>query len=104
GVRPVWEIEDPLRLDLSMRIRRDGREVFSGRATTAEMNREPAELVEYLLRDTSYPDGVVLSTGTSIVPGLDLGLAEGDVVEIEIEEVGVLRTPVVRGAGRLSRD
>ncbi|GAB3378403.1 fumarylacetoacetate hydrolase family protein [Amycolatopsis echigonensis] len=104
GVRPVWEIDDPLKLDLSMRILRDGREVFSGRANTGEMNRKPAELVEYLLQDNTYPDGVVLSTGTSIVPELDLGLAEGDVVEIEIGEVGTLRTPVVRGAGKLNRD
>ncbi|WP_290061791.1 fumarylacetoacetate hydrolase family protein [Amycolatopsis solani] len=104
GVRPAWEIDDPLKLDLSMRILRDGAEVFSGRATTAEMNRKPAELVEYLMRDNLYPDGVVLSTGTSIVPGLDLGLAEGDVVEIEIEQVGTLRTPVVRGARRLGQE
>ncbi|TVT24352.1 fumarylacetoacetate hydrolase family protein [Amycolatopsis acidiphila] len=103
GVRPAWEIDDPLKLDLSMRILRDGREVFSGRANTGEMNRKPAELVEYLLRDNAYPDGVVLSTGTSIVPGLDLGLAEADVVEIEIGEVGALRTPVVRGAGKLDQ-
>ncbi|GAB3150572.1 fumarylacetoacetate hydrolase family protein [Amycolatopsis stemonae] len=104
GVRPAWEIDDPLKLDLRMRILRDGREVFSGHANTAEMNRKPAELVEYLLRDNVHPDGAVLSTGTSIVPELDLGLAEGDVVEIEIGQVGTLRTPVVRGAGKLSRE
>lgn len=98
GIRPVWEIEDPLNLGITMRILRAGQEVFAGAANTREMNRKPAELVEYLLRDNIFPDGVVLATGTSIVPGMDQGLAGGDVVEIEIGEVGTLRTPVVRGA------
>ena len=103
GVRPAWEVPDPLSLGLRMRILRDGHEVFTGEANTAQLNREPAELVEYLWRDNDFPDGAVLSTGTSIVPGLDLGLRPGDVVEIEIDQVGSLRSPVVLGADEVRR-
>ncbi|HEY3469416.1 MAG TPA: fumarylacetoacetate hydrolase family protein [Amycolatopsis sp.] len=102
-VRPAWEVPDPLSLDLRMRILRDGLEVFAGDASTEQLNRTPAELVEYLWRENDFPDGAVLSTGTSIVPGLDLGLRPGDVVEIEIGEVGSLRSPVVLGADEVRR-
>ncbi|WP_328451313.1 fumarylacetoacetate hydrolase family protein [Amycolatopsis sp. NBC_00438] len=102
-VRPVWEVPDPLSLEIRMRIRRDGHEVFAGEAGTAQLNREPADLVEYLWRDNDFPDGAVLSTGTSVVPGLDQGLRPGDVVDIEIDEVGSLRSPVALGAEEVRR-
>ena len=102
-VRPAWEVPDPLSLGLRMRILRDGHEVFAGEASTAQLNREPAGLVEYLWRDNDFPDGAVLSTGTSVVPGLDQGLRPGDLVEIEIDEVGSLRSPVVLGADEVRR-
>ncbi|WP_410628405.1 fumarylacetoacetate hydrolase family protein [Amycolatopsis sp. cmx-8-4] len=102
-VRPAWEVPDPLSLSLRMRILRDGHEVFDGEAGTAQLKREPAGLVEYLWRDNDFPDGAVLSTGTSVVPGLDQGLRPGDVVEIEIGEVGSLRSPVVLGADEVRR-
>ncbi|WP_410590507.1 fumarylacetoacetate hydrolase family protein [Amycolatopsis sp. lyj-23] len=102
-VRPAWEVPDPLSLDLRMRILREGHEVFAGAASTSQLNRKPADLIEYLLRDNDFPDGAVLSTGTSVVPGLDQGLQPGDVVEIEIAEVGSLRSPVVLGADEVRR-
>ncbi|WP_326952421.1 fumarylacetoacetate hydrolase family protein [Amycolatopsis sp. NBC_01286] len=102
-VRPAWEVPDPLSLSLRMRILRDGQEVFDGESSTAQLNRKPAGLVEYLWRDNDFPDGAVLSTGTSVVPGLDQGLRPGDVVEIEIGEVGSLRSPVVLGADEVRR-
>ncbi|WP_328647534.1 fumarylacetoacetate hydrolase family protein [Amycolatopsis sp. NBC_00348] len=102
-VRPAWEVPDPLSLSLRMRILRDGQEVFDGESSTAQLNRAPAGLVEYLWRDNDFPDGAVLSTGTSVVPGLDQGLRPGDVVEIEIGEVGSLHSPVVLGADEVRR-
>ena len=36
----------------------------------------------------------MLATGTGIVPGLDLTLRPGDLVEITIDEVGTLSNPV----------
>ncbi|MFJ1760065.1 fumarylacetoacetate hydrolase family protein [Amycolatopsis sp. NPDC088138] len=102
-VRPAWEVPDPLSLGIRMRILRDGHEVFAGEANTAQLNRTPAELVEYLWRDNDFPDGAVLSTGTSVVLGLDQGLRAGDVVEIEIDDVGSLHSPVVPGADEVRR-
>jgi len=47
-----------------------------------------------------FPDGAVLATGTSLVPELPFTLADGDVVTIGIEHVGVLVNPVIRGRPR----
>jgi 2-dehydro-3-deoxy-D-arabinonate dehydratase len=41
-----------------------------------------------------FPDGVVLATGTGIVPEMDFTLQPGDQVEIEIDEVGRLTNDV----------
>jgi 2-dehydro-3-deoxy-D-arabinonate dehydratase len=38
-------------------------------------------------------------TGTGIVPGKDISLEEGDEVEINIEGIGTLINPVIRGKG-----
>jgi 2-dehydro-3-deoxy-D-arabinonate dehydratase len=81
-----------------MAIHRDGGVVWSGSASTGGLRRRFEELVRYLFAADAFPDGVVLATGTSLVPELPFTLAGGDVVEIEIASIGVLTTPVVRGA------
>ena len=48
---------------------------------------------------TTFPDGVILSTGTALVPDSPFTLEPGDDVEIEIDGLGSLRNPVVRGKG-----
>ena len=48
------------------------------------------ELVEYLYRDNSFPDGCVLLTGTGIVPPDSFTLASNDQVRITIEPIGTL--------------
>ena len=54
------------------------------------MRRKPQELVEYLYRETSYPTGCVLLTGTGIIPPDAFTLKSGDLVEITIEPIGTL--------------
>jgi 2-dehydro-3-deoxy-D-arabinonate dehydratase len=54
------------------------------------MRRTFEELAGWLFRELDLPDGAVLSTGTGIVPPLDAGVLPGDVVDIEIDEVGTL--------------
>jgi 2-dehydro-3-deoxy-D-arabinonate dehydratase len=54
------------------------------------MKRSPAELVEYLYRETSFPDGCILLTGTGVVPPDSFTLKGGDEVRIGIEPIGVL--------------
>lgn len=97
GIRPAWEIADPYRLGIALRIQRDGRIVWDGTADTGQLHRKLDELVRYLRHSDVFPDGVVLSTGTCLVPDLPFTLQAGDRIDIEIDEVGLLSTPVVRG-------
>ena len=41
-----------------------------------------------------FPNGVVLLTGTGVVPGDDFTLQEGDVVSINISGIGTLQNRV----------
>ncbi len=82
--------------DVSIRlvIRRGDATVFEGVTSLAAMARSFEELVSWLGRETSFPDGVVLLTGTGIVPPDDFTLASGDEVSIEIDGIGRLVNPV----------
>lgn len=68
--------------------------VFTGSTTLNELKRDPQELVEFLYRDNSFPDGAFLMTGTGIVPGDEFTLQSGDEVAITIEAIGTLRNYV----------
>jgi 2-dehydro-3-deoxy-D-arabinonate dehydratase len=96
-IRPAWEVEDPYDLAIRMTIHRDGAPAWSGEASTARLHRRLEDLVAYLMRGDVHPDGVILSTGTCLVPPAPFSLAYGDIVEVEIGDVGVLRNTVVRG-------
>ncbi len=99
AILPVWE-RDPARpFRIGMRIVRAGQEVYRGETSTERMARSFAHLIEYLGRDNVFPHGVILLTGTGLVPPSDFTLEAGDEVEITVEDVGTLRTPVVRGDG-----
>ena len=65
-----------------LEIRRDGRTSFAGSTTLAEIKRELTSLVEFLYRETSFPEGCVLLTGTGVVPPDDFTLQNGDEVHI----------------------
>ena len=97
GIRPVWEVPDPLALDIRLCIIRNSCVAWEGQANTRQLHRNFDDLIGFLMRDNGFPDGVVLSTGTGIVPPLPFSLEPGDIVEIEIEAVGTLTNPVVRG-------
>ncbi|GAA0984567.1 fumarylacetoacetate hydrolase family protein [Acrocarpospora macrocephala] len=96
-VTPAWEVEDPYDLPIQMTIHRDKAPVWYGEANTGRLRRRLDGLVAYLMFGDVHPDGVVLSTGTCLVPSAPFTLAPGDVVEIGIGGVGVLRNPIVRG-------
>ncbi|MEU0564774.1 fumarylacetoacetate hydrolase family protein [Nonomuraea sp. NPDC005983] len=97
AIRPVWEVADPYALPIRMTIRRDGAVAWSGEAETSQLNRRLDDLAGYLFAADVFPDGAVLATGTCLVPNLPFTLAGGDVVEIEIGEIGTLTNSVVRG-------
>jgi len=68
-------------------IHRGGGEVFAGDARTSQMKRHLPELVDYLTRETSFPYGVFLMTGTGIVPSQGFTLLPGDVVTVKVGEL-----------------
>ncbi len=77
-------------------VHRAGQVVFAGETEVGRLRRRFAELGEYLFRSQVFPHGVVLLTGTGIVPPDDFALAGGDLVEIHITGIGRLKNPVVR--------
>ncbi len=71
-------------------IRRGGADVFDGSTTLAAMARSFADLVAWLGRDNSFPDGVILLTGTGVVPPDHFTLDHGDEVRIAVTGIGEL--------------
>ena len=100
-IRPSWEVADPYGLGIELTIRREGTVAWHGQASTSSLRRTFDELAGYLMRADIYPDGVVLSTGTCLVPPAPFSLADGDVVTVAVEGVGTLTTRVVRGLDRM---
>jgi 2-dehydro-3-deoxy-D-arabinonate dehydratase len=98
---PVITLGDVLPDGSETRIRlaveRSGATAFEGQTTLAQLARTFDDLVGYLARDNTFPHGAFLLTGTGIVPADDFTLRAGDVVEIAIDGIGVLRNPVVQG-------
>ncbi len=79
---------------IELTIRRGGATAFEGATSLAQLKRKPEELVGYLFRELSFPDGCVLLTGTGIIPPDEFSLQSGDAVEIRIPPIGALRNMV----------
>jgi len=84
----------PHSTQIVLEILRQGRVEFAGSVELAELKRDPMILVEYLMRDNSFPAGCFLMTGTGIVPPSTFTLIAGDVVRITIEPIGTLENEV----------
>jgi 2-dehydro-3-deoxy-D-arabinonate dehydratase len=81
-------------VEIRLTIRRGGAVAFDGSTTLAQMARTPESLVDWLGRENEFPNGVVLLTGTGIVPPDEFNLSSGDDVSIAIGGIGTLRNPV----------
>ena len=79
---------------ITLRVTRGGTVVAEGATTFSQMRRDAQELVEYLYRETSFPTGCVLLTGTGIVPPDDFTLQPGDEITIDVPAIGTLRNTV----------
>ena len=79
---------------IQMTITRAGVTVFTGETSTAQMRRTTEELAAYLFRELTFAAGVLLLTGTGVVPPDDFTLQPGDTVGITIEGIGTLENPV----------
>jgi 2-dehydro-3-deoxy-D-arabinonate dehydratase len=97
GIVPAWQVSDPYSLGIRMRILRHGSLHWEGETSMREFARRLEDLVTYLFREDDFPEGVIVSTGTALVPDTPFTLEGGDAVEIEIDRLGTLRNPVVRG-------
>ncbi len=75
---------------ISMEISRNSQKVFEGMVTLEQMKRSPEELVSFVYRECSFPQGCLIMTGTGIVPGSDFTLKSGDEIKISIENIGTL--------------
>jgi 2-dehydro-3-deoxy-D-arabinonate dehydratase len=84
----------PKETAISIRIERNGDSVYAGQTTLAELKRPTTELVSYLFRENSFPEGAFLMTGTGIVPNEDFTLAPRDRILISIEGIGTLENHV----------
>ena len=84
----------PDETEIRLEIRRNRTTAFQGACTLNAMKRKPNELVEYLYRESTFPHGCLLMTGTGIVPDGDFTLASGDEVHIAIDTIGTLMNTV----------
>jgi 2-dehydro-3-deoxy-D-arabinonate dehydratase len=88
---------DRAKTRISLSITRGSKIVFSGETDLGQMHRTFEDLIGWLGRDNMFPNGVILLTGTGIVPPDAFSLAAGDVVAIEITGIGTLTNPIVQG-------
>jgi len=96
GIRPAWEI-DASDLAISVRVIRGDTVAWEGGTRTSQLNRPLTALVDCLFAEENFPDGVIISTGTGIVPEMGFTLQPADLVTIEVEQVGTLTNRVVAG-------
>jgi 2-dehydro-3-deoxy-D-arabinonate dehydratase len=94
AIVPIWALEpDPF--PIGLRVLREGREAYAGTTSTAEMARDFEDLAGWLFRALSFPAGVVLLTGTGVVPDAGFTTRPGDTIEITSPALGTLTNPVI---------
>jgi 2-dehydro-3-deoxy-D-arabinonate dehydratase len=79
---------------IHLRVQRGPKVVFQGETSVGQIKRRFDELGTYLFKSQSFPHGVVLLTGTGIVPPDNFALQAADVVRISISGIGALENPV----------
>lgn len=89
---PAQPINPDAQIEIA--IVRNGEVAFEGNISINRMKRTHTELIGYLFRETSFPNGAFLMTGTGLVPPNDFTLAIGDEVRITIEHIGTLTNTV----------
>ena len=80
---------------IHIQILRKGEVVFGGETSVSQIKRTFKELAAFLFRSQKFPNGVILLTGTGVVPPDHFTLEAADVVKIEISGIGTLQNPVI---------
>lgn len=96
-ITPAWEIPDPGELMIDVTVWRETTPVWQASTSTARMRRTLTELTSFLFNGENFPDGVLLLTGTGVVPAIDFTLSAGDRIDVCIEGVGRLSNVVAVG-------
>lgn len=92
----------PLTTEIRLDILRDGKQIFHEKITISQIKRSFDELINYLLKELSFPTGCYLMTGTGIIPDDAFSLVVNDEVRISISEIGTLINTVgVKKAGNV---
>lgn len=87
---------DPRSIAIRLTIRRGESVAFEGETSVDRMVRTPEELIGWLGRDQTFPEGAILLTGTGIVPPDEFRLEPGDLVSIAADPIGTLTNQVSR--------
>src|SRR5207302_280209 len=99
---PVITLADAMpplaQVTIQLRIERTVKTVFEGSTSLDKMARSFDDLVAWLGKETSFPHGTILLTGTGIVPPDNFSLAVGDVIHIDIAGIGRLTNVVAQRA------
>lgn len=91
----LGSVEDFPHLPIRIEIHRQDHIVFYGETNTQKIQRHVSDLLSYLGHSLTFPHGVVLMTGTGIVPPGDFTLQAGDRVHIMIDGVASLINKVI---------
>lgn len=88
----IYIVEKPLDVNtnIHLEIKRDTGIIFEGNVAISQMKRTLEELVSFVYKECSFPDGCLIMTGTGIVPPNDFTLKSGDIIEIIIGNIGTL--------------
>ena len=93
-ITPAWLAPSAAEMTIKAKILRGASITWEAQTSLGQLNRTLEDLVDYLFRCQDFPHGVILSTGTGIVPPMDIALAAGDIVEIHVAGVGILSNVV----------
>lgn len=93
-ITPSWLAPSKEAMAIKAKIVRGSTIPWEAETSLGKLNRTLEDLVDYVFRCQDFPHGVILSTGTGIVPPMDVALAAGDIVEIDVAGVGILRNTV----------
>jgi 2-dehydro-3-deoxy-D-arabinonate dehydratase len=89
-------LPDPTNLDIRIAVHRNGAVAAEGASNTSLLIRSFQDLISFTVAHNRLSVGCVLCTGGGVWLPFDFTLQPDDIVEIEIEHIGVLRNTAVK--------
>lgn len=93
-ITPIWDIDDHSKIQIAARIERGNELIWEASTSFGQLRRTFEELIGFLFRCQDFPEGVILSTGTGIIPPDDVHLQKGDLVTMSATHLGTLENRV----------